>query len=339
MNQPLSNLQEGRHARSAVLWIPAAMVLAGLVIGAPGAAAADEPRPAPGGAAARTFRVVGYLPDYRAAEIDLESAKRLTDLVYFSAEPGPTGELKLGRIKPEHVRQLQKLKEAQHVALFLCVGGWGRSGGFAKLAAAPEARQRFAKELAEFCRDNRFDGVDVDWEHPQNDAESRDYGELLSAIRREFQPHSFQLTIAMAGWQKLTAEAIAAVDRVNLMAYDGRGRHSTFEFATRDVEQLIEVGVPAGKICLGLPFYGRGIDDRSKALAYAQIVKDLQPGREVDELQGLYFNSVGTIERKTRFALSNKLAGVMIWEIGQDTHDETSLLRAIDRVARAADKE
>ena len=69
-------------------------------------------------------------------------------------------------------------------------------------------------------------------------------------------------------------------------------------------------------------------------MTYAQIVREFKPQPEVDEVDGIYFNGINSVERKTKFALSSKLAGVMAWEIGQDTSDESSLLRAVNRVAR-----
>ncbi|HEY3966782.1 MAG TPA: glycoside hydrolase family 18 protein, partial [Planctomycetaceae bacterium] len=173
------------------------------------------------------FHIVGYLPEYRAAQIDPEVGKDVTDLVYFSAQIDASGHLQLAKLRPEHILKLQKIKQQYHTALSLCVGGWGRSDGFAKVAASDEARRTFAAALVKFCQDNQFDGADLDWEHPANEAEQRDYGILLTTIRQAFEPHHLQLTIAVAGWQGLTAEAIQAVDRVHLMAHDARGRHST----------------------------------------------------------------------------------------------------------------
>ncbi len=279
------------------------------------------------------FRIVGYLPNYRAAQVDPEVGKYLTDLVYFSAQIGADGDLQLAKLNLEHIAKLQKIKQQYHTALSLCVGGWERSGGFAKVAAADEARRKFAAALVKFCQDNQFDGADLDWEHPANESEQRDYGLLLATICQAFEPQHLQLTIAVAGWQALTAEAIQAVDRVHLMAYDARGRHSTFDFAEADVAKLQKSGVPSAKICLGVPFYGKGIQSRSKTLVYADIVQKYQPASDIDEVDGVYFNGPQTIERKTKLALTKKLGGIMIWELGQDAPGDASLLRVIHRTA------
>ena len=302
---------------------------------------AGEPDPGSAATDAKPkFHIIGYLPDYRVAAFDLDVARRLTDLVYFSAQVDPAGGLKLGGSAAEHIQKLREIKAKDHVALSLCVGGWNRSTGFAELAVSPQARSNFAATLVKFCLDNKFDGVDLDWEHPTNESENRDYATLLAEVRNAFAPHRLKLTIALAGWQGLPPDAFQSVDRVHLMAYDAEGKHATYEFAEAEVARMMKRGVPAEKICLGLPFYGRGMKDRARELAYAQIVKQFQPRPDVDEVieVDVYFNGMATIERKTEFALSKKLAGVMIWEIGQDINDERSLLRSVKR-AVAAGKE
>jgi chitinase len=295
----------------------------------------DQPPNAGAKSTTPKFHVVGYLPEYRIADIDVEVGQYLSDLVCFSARAGPEGDLNLKGIKPEHIQKLTAIKERHPVALLLCVGGWNRSGGFPELAASPAAREKFTAALVEFCRANQFDGVDLDWEHPASETEYRDYATLLAETRKAFEPRHLQLTIAVAGWQVLPAEAIQAADRIHLMAYDAEGKHSTCEFAEADVGRLIKHGVPPGKICLGLPFYGRDVKDRSRELTYSQIVKKFEPDADVDEVDGVYFNGATTIERKTKFALAAKLGGVMAWEIGQDATGERSLLRAIKRATGA----
>jgi GH18 family chitinase len=278
------------------------------------------------------FCAVGYLPDYRLDSFDSKIAQSLTDLVAFSAEPEANGELNLKRLPPKSIRALRKIKQEQKVRLILCVGGWERSKAFPELAAAPTAVQRFAKTLTDFCAENQFDGVDLDWEHPKNETDRKNCAQLLIEVKKAFAPKKLLLTIAMAGWQVLPAEAFAAIDRIHLMAYDAKGRHATAEFAEAEVARLIMKGAPRSKICLGLPFYGKSIADPVKTMTYAEILKKYKPMADVDEVDGIYFNGIRTIEKKTRYAIDHKLAGVMIWEVGQDVAGERSLVRAIGRL-------
>lgn len=287
------------------------------------AASAEEP----------AFHIVGYLPHYRLADFDAAEAQYVTDLVYFSAEPAADGTLKPGPLDAKGLKKLQSIKARHQVRLSLCVGGWGRSAAFAAIAGSPDARRRFTAEAMRFCQENQFDGIDLDWEHPANEAERDDYGRLIVELRSGCRPLGLLVTAAIADWQTLPAAAISEVDRIHLMAYDARGRHATYAYAVSAVERVVKAGVPKAKICLGVPFYGRRIDDSNQALSYAEIVRRYQPPPANDEADGIYFNGINTIRRKVAFARDEGLAGMMIWELGQDAGGDASLLRGLHRAA------
>jgi GH18 family chitinase len=280
-------------------------------------------------AAEPTFRVVGYLPEYRAAQFDPAAAKLLTDLVVFSARPTAEGEIDLARLGRIPWEKLRTARTAHKVRLILCVGGWGRSDGFAAVAASEERRKRFAAAAVRACRAEQLDGVDLDWEHPKGAAEEAGYGKVLAELKGAFQPHGLVLSVTIAGWQKLPAEAYAAVDVVQVMAYDHGGKHSTFEAAAGDVKKVTDGGAPAAKVVLGVPFYGRGVTERGRTLAYREIVARYRPEGGTDEVDGVYFNGPDTVRKKVAFARENGLGGVMVWEVGQDAAGEASLLRVI----------
>ena len=299
----------------------------GCAIGA-GVLADEAPQPG-----SFPFRVVGYLPDYRLDGYVADPGAGLTDLIYFSISVEPTGAIDARQLRGPVLGALHKLQDQLKVRLHVCVGGWGRSQGFAPLARSPAARARFARELTQFCRENRFDGADIDWEHPATADEQCDYGTLLAQLRQSFRPLALQLTIAVAGWQVLTPAAIDAVDRIHLMAYDSPGRHSTLEFAKSEIERLVKQGAAHAKICLGIPFYGRQVAHADQSQTWAEIVENFHPGPGDDEQGGFSFNGIDTVTKKTRLARSARLAGVMVWELGQDARGQLSLLRAIGRAA------
>jgi GH18 family chitinase len=62
-------------------------------------------------------------------------------------------------------------------------------------------------------------------------------------------------------------------------------------------------------------------------------VKQYQPAFDTDEVDGIYFNGLGTIQRKTCFAMGEGLGGVMVWELAHDTTDANSLLQRIYALA------
>jgi chitinase len=233
-----------------------------------------------------SFRVAGYLPDYRFSNINFDAIKGLTDLIIFSAEPGPDGTLNTSRIKACPWDSLLRFKTENRIRLILTIGGWERSEHFAKVAKSPKDRKAF------------------------------------------FKPHGLLLTVTIAAWQHLPKGAVAAVDGVQVMAYDHDKEHSTFDGAIKDVRTLLDAGIPAKKIILGLPFYGRDIKTRD-AETYGAIAARHHPEPAVDQVGSMYFNGISTITRKVDHAVQMRLGGVMIWEIGQDATGENSLLKAV----------
>ncbi len=45
-----------------------------------------------------------------------------------------------------------------------------------------------------------------------------------------------------------------------------------------------------------------------------------------------FFNGIDLVNQKTQYVLDNGYGGVMVWNLGQDTNDKTSLLSAINEV-------
>lgn len=277
----------------------------------------------------RRFPVIAYLPDYRLQQFPKTVPAPITDLIYFSIEPLPNGDLALNRAAPDVLKQLGALKKGRPLRILIALGGWSRSGGFAPMAADNKTRAHFVRALTQFCLANGLDGADFDWEHPSDANQERSYGVLLTETRAAFKPHGLRLFLTVAAWQNLPAEAFQAADRIQVMAYDHDGKHSTYEGALADVKMLLDKGAPKNKLVLGVPSYGRKIADANRDMTYADIVARYHPAPDVDEVDGIYFNNIRTIRRKARYARDNGLGGVMFWELGQDSADKTSLVLAI----------
>ena len=277
------------------------------------------------------FVVAGYLPDYRLAGYDLDRAAGVTDLILFSAEPTAAGGLDLSRLENAPWGEIAAWKTRRRVRVLLAVGGWGRGEHFAAAAGSAETRAAFAAAAVAVCLERRLDGIDLDWEHPRGDRQAEDYAALVRDVAAAFGPHGLLVSVTVAPAQSHPAGGFAAADRVQVMAYDRAGRHATFAGAEASVAALREAGVPAGKLVLGLPFYGRGVADRRRTATYADLCAAGVP--DGDEADGLFFNGPATIRRKVAFAREAGLAGVMVWELGQDAVGADALLRVVAEAA------
>jgi hypothetical protein len=104
--------------------------------------------------------------------------------------------------------------------------------------------------------------------------------------------------------------------------------------------------MPKQKAVLGVPAYGRpsGITQTNTVLTYATIIGQggsPQSDSATVTASGwpspftIYYNGQPTVKKKAMLAKS-MANGVMMWEKGQDTHDGTSLLKAMcDTLGRA----
>ena len=280
------------------------------------------------------FLVVGYAPDYSMERIHAGAYECVTDAILFSAELTEEGAFPAEAIAALPVAQFREIKREYKVRIHLCFGGWGRSGGFPEMTGNAVKRKAFIAALLQWCLANEFDGVDYDWEFPANREEHGAYNKLLQETAEAFRPHGLRVTVALGHTQHLDQAAYDAVDAVHLMTYDMGVRHATQRDAASSVRRLIQSGAPKEKIVLGVPFYGRKMDDRDVAMAYDSILKQFAPSPNEDEAGGFYFNNIETIRGKTRYALQEGLAGIMIWELSMDTNNETSLLKTIDAERR-----
>lgn len=280
------------------------------------------------------FRIAGYAPDYSAERIEPDAYDRVTDAILFSAVLTEDGKFPSEGIAALPVARFQAIKRERNARIHLCFGGWGRSTGFPEMTHDAATRKAFIDALLQWCLDNGFDGVDYDWEFPANQEERRAYSQLLQETAEAFRPHGFRVSVALGHTQRLEQAAYDAVDAIHLMTYDMGARHATERDADSSLRRLIHSGAPREKIMFGVPFYGRKMDDRNVAMAYNSIIKQYAPSPDEDEAGGFYFNNIETIRRKTRYAIEEGLAGIMIWELSMDMNDDTSLLKAIDEERR-----
>ncbi|MFC5530141.1 glycosyl hydrolase family 18 protein [Cohnella yongneupensis] len=279
----------------------------------------------------------------------------------------------------------------------ISVGGWGWSGGFSDASYSASARSKFAASAVAFIRKYGFDGVDLDWEFPVADGMStntmrpddkHNFTLLLQEIRKQLDSaekldgRGYLLTIAAGAFPSYVnnvelAALSGIVDWMNLMTYDFHGdwdhasgllaslyadsKSPRGQQATDNINAVIDLyvkaGVPAKKLVLGIPFYGRSWTscDATNNGLYQACDGPTRKMYGYDDLkqQGwingngfvrywnseakapyLYKKTTGTfvsyedaesIGYKTDYLKARGLGGAMVWELTQDDGNNTLL--------------
>lgn len=278
------------------------------------------------------FRVVGYVPTWTTQDVSERALGQLSDLIIFSAEVTADGDFPAQPIPDETLAWYQRARDEHHLRLHLCIGGWGRSAGFSDMTGNAVKRTAFIEKALEYCKRHGIHGIDYDWEFPGNQEEKSAYDALIMETSFAARSAGVEVSIALGWTQTISEAAQKAVNHVHLMTYDMGKRHADFGDMESVVKRLLSQGTPAAKICLGVPFYGRKLDDPEVSADYANLVRDFKVVSETDSAGGYTFNGPETIRRKTRYAIEKGLGGIMIWQVSGDATGDLSLLEAITAV-------
>jgi chitinase len=276
------------------------------------------------------FRVVGYMPSW-TGDVNVIQYNKLTHINYAFALPTWNGGLQ----PLENAWKLQSLvsqAHARNVKVSIAVGGWnnGDDGAFESLAANATYRTNFVNALIGMVNQYGLDGVDMDWEYPNEGASANNYVALMTQLGNELHNRGKILTAAVVGinGSSILNPVFSIVDFLNLMAYDyNEFDHSTFSYAQQSLNYWKGRGLPASKAVLGVPFYGRNSWE-----TFVQLVnRGANPYADV--FNGVGYNGITTIKNKTNLAWDQG-GGIMIWELSGDFNsgNPNSLLSAINEV-------
>ncbi len=278
-------------------------------------------------------KVVGYLASW-AEGFNEVSFKYLTHVNYSFVTPYSNGSLRLENFDSNKLQETQKKAKEAKVKLFIAVGGWdlGDGGGndeaFEALASNDKSIQNFVKNITQFVKEYNLDGVDIDWEYPNGIESAKKFTLLMKTLSSELNAQGKLLTFAAVGdginMDGLEMEVFEYVDWVNIMCYDHEpAPHSDIKYGEQCIKEWQAKGLSKEKLVLGVPFYGKHPEK-----AYKDIIADNIKYAQLDSQGEIYYNGIPTIVAKTKLAKLHG-SGIMIWEISQDTQDDTSLIKAI----------
>jgi len=292
--------------------------------------------------------VIGYIPTWKDMRNTMENTdlKLLTHINLSFLNPDVSGAFLVNGepacsdgsasdisyvVKKAHENGIKVLVSLAGGIVPECSGDWN-------LLLQPEKRTTIVSNLKALVSFFNLDGIDIDIEGSlltSIDA-SANYTPFIQELRNVLNPIGKLVTCATASYVggMIPKASIPYFDYINIMAYDnnwnGSENHSTYEDTVRDMQMWLNLGCPADKLVLGVPFYGYAETVGSGGIAYKDIVALNPIAAQVDTFKTYKYNGILTIEAKTEYAIKHG-AGVMIWEITQDTTGNLSLLQAIGR--------
>jgi chitinase len=173
----------------------------------------------------------------------------------------------------------------RHVKVSMSIGGWSNRENFKDGVSSDTKLEKFVDSAVSLMMQYGFDGIDLDWEYPEDSHQAKRYLILMRKLKAKFRAieyehnlkqDSFLLTIASPAFaDKLNLFNIKEMDRYlsfwNLMTYDFAGEWSETTgyhcnlyskgqsdlCADDGVKYLIKEGVDSSKIVLGMANYGR----------------------------------------------------------------------------------
>ena len=318
-----------RLSRKILVLIISAMLIGGLVMPVDVSAQQEVPD------ALDHFsnRVVGYFPQYRMDKLDSIDFSGVThvNLSFLTYTSGNFG----FAFTDNDISRIKQKCDANGVKLLIALGGGGGFGVNEGTLGTPAARTSFINTIMSYVDRYDLDGVDIDTEI-ESTVYWNVFDEFISELSARLKAEDKLLTMAVASWftGSIKTSTYNYFDFLNVMSYDesaGNGPVASMEYMYGQINHYMNKGITSDKLVVGVPFYGyikNGGWGGGKT--YAEIIGDNADNRYADYSEsfgGVYYNGENTIRQKAE--ISKDYGGIMIWELGQDSFDENSLLAII----------
>lgn len=250
----------------------------------------------------------------------------------------------------DRLRSIVTLKKQKpSLRVMLSIGGWG-SGGFSEMAADETTRKAFAADCQRVVETFGLDGIDMDWEYPTSSesgissspADTYNFTSLMRDLREAIGSEKLLTFASAANARYVDFKAVDRyVDFVNIMTYDMANppfHHAALHqspfvknlSAEEAVEAHISAGIPAGRLTLGIPFYGRGSGAISNFIDYREIIQLTGYTTQWDEEakapyltdgNGVFvcsYETAQSIALKCVFLREKGMLGAMYWDYSGD---------------------
>lgn len=303
------------------------------------------------------FKVVGYFPYYRTVSAVPDIKFKMTNVVNYAFFTVTASGLTLN--SPTTFTAVVAKAKLNNAKIFMSVNG--AAADFKTATASTSTRNVLIKNIMDNVRQYVLDGVDIDWEFPStSDGTDIQFTALMKELSDSLHTNGkYYLTAAITPGKyagsirdAVQTAVFNYADWFNVMVYDDFStttpykHHSDMALVNTSINYWLTTrGMPAAKYVLGLPGYGRpsGITQTNTVLTYNNILA--QGGSALSDSATvtasgyatpftIYYNGQNTVKLKTML-VKQRGNGVMLWEKGQDTNDNTSLLKAVcDTIGR-----
>ena len=252
---------------------------------------------------------------------------------------------------PDRLRMIVGLKSKNpSLKVMLSIGGWG-SGRFSEMAASEKNREAFVKDCRRVVAEFALDGIDIDWEYPTQSSagissspdDTKNFTLLIRDLRRTLGKKKLITAATVCDAKYIDfPSCIPYMDFVNVMAYDmgNPPKHhaalypspiSSHITSSQAVEAHLKAGVPASKLVMGMPFYGRGKRDdhglreydRTGILprGYEKHWDDVGMVPYITNERGELvrgYENIRSLAAKCQYILDHHLRGGMYWDYASD---------------------
>ncbi|MBQ6569788.1 MAG: Ig-like domain-containing protein, partial [Clostridia bacterium] len=271
-------------------------------------------------------RVIGYLPSYRSAYFNSIDYSALTHVI-LSFINYHNGTISCG-FTDSQIRQIKANCDANDVKLMIAVGGWEGFTYSSNPIDTAEKRATLINQLMSYVDTYDLDGIDIDIEITDGNF-WRYFPDFASELKTRL--GGKLMTMAVAPWiteGNVSSSTYNYFDFINLMTYDySHDNVAPMSQIYSNISTYSAAGISNDRMVIGVPFYGyKG----NTAYTYSEIIAMSTSASQMDNYNGISYNGMPTIRSKAEYSLD--YGGIMIWEIGQDTFDQYSLLGTIKDV-------